>query len=330
LAQDTIEQAIGFWLANDDAAAFPALSALAMGGDERAMLFLGAIELRSLDSAFLAGLDRETRNRMLRAPGGISGKSWLLQVTSDTARASALLAARDGDPAPLLALEERHAASVAILAAFNSAPWSLAELDRITPVPHTLRHLVWAGADMGLAPEVSGSDIAEDQKARLREALVEATDSAWENSLQLVLYRSMQQQNSSLPTPPPVEVLAGQILMYGVYDVQTRGDFAEATEAQRLAAGTRARAILAAAPEVAAVREICTKACPANPDACATTVWSLTGAGLNLGAFHTPLDSLVAQSAYLASPRYLADLRRAAKTPPPDADTCGRRVVIVD
>jgi hypothetical protein len=46
-AQDTIEQAIGYWLANDDAAAFPALSALAIAGDERAMLFLGAIELRS-------------------------------------------------------------------------------------------------------------------------------------------------------------------------------------------------------------------------------------------------------------------------------------------
>jgi hypothetical protein len=240
------------------------------------------------------------------------------------------LAARDGDPALLLALEEQYAASVAILAAFNLAPWSLAELDSVTPVPDTLRHLVWAGADMGLSPEVSGLDIAEDRKTELRAALIQATDPAWQGSLQLALYHSMHQQYSSLPAPPPVEVLAGQILLYGWYEVRTRGDFAEATEAQRLAAGTRARAILAAAPEVAAVREICTKACPANPDACATTVWSLTGAGLNLGAFHTPLDSLVAQSAYLASPRYLADLRRAAKAPPPDADTCGRRVVIVD
>ena len=100
LAQDTIEQAIGYWLANDDAAAFPALSALAEGGDERAMLFLGAIEPRSLDSAYLAGLDRQTRNRLLRAPGGLSGKSWLGHITSDTALASALLAARDGDPMP--------------------------------------------------------------------------------------------------------------------------------------------------------------------------------------------------------------------------------------
>jgi hypothetical protein len=183
---------------------------------------------------------------------------------------------------------------------------------------------------MGLAPEVSGLDIAEDQKERLREALVEATDSAWENSLQLVLYRSMQQQYSSPPTPPPVEVLAGQILMYGVYDVQTRGDFVEATEAQRIAAGMQARAILAAAQEVAPLRDICTKACPSDPIACTETIWSVSGAGLTLGAFHTPLDSLVAQSAYLASPRYLADLRRAAKAPPSDADICGVRVIFPD
>jgi hypothetical protein len=240
-AQDTIEQAIGYWLANDDAAAFPALSALAIAGDERAMLFLGAIELRSLDSAYLAQLDRETRNQMLRAPGGISGKSWLLQVTSDKSRASALLAARNGDPAPLLALNEQYAASVAILAAFNSAPWSLVDLDRVTPVPDTLRHLVWAGADMGLSPEVSGLTLEGDKEAELRAALIHATDPEWQDSLQMALYQAIQQQYSSLRAPPPFDVLAGQILLYGGFEVRTRDDFIEATEAQRTAAGTRAR-----------------------------------------------------------------------------------------
>jgi hypothetical protein len=330
VAQDPVEQAIGYWLADDDAAAFPALSALANGGDERAMLFLGAIEPRSLGSAFLAGLDRETRNRMLRAPGGLSGKSWLAHVTSDTAHAAALLAARAGDPAPLLAIDEPHAASEAILATFNSNPWSLVALDQATPLPDTLRHLVWAGADMGLSPEISGLVVSNVQQAELRVALAQATDPAWQGSLQLAMFRSMQQPYSSLPTAPRVVVLTGLVLRHGEFEVRTRADFSEATEAQRMAAVAEARAILAAAPEAAPVREICTRACPADPDACAATVWSLTGGGLTLGAFHTPLDSLVAQSAYLASPRYLADLRRAARAPPPDADLCGSRLMVGD
>ena len=176
LAQDPIEQAIGYWLANDDAAAFPALSALAEGGDERAMLFLGAIEPRSLDSAFLAGLDRETRNRMLRAPGGLSGKSWLSRVTSDTGLASALLAARSGDPTPLLALNQLHAASEGVLATYNAAPWSLVGIDRVTPVPETLRHLVWHGADLALSTEISGLTLSADQQAEYRAALAEAAE----------------------------------------------------------------------------------------------------------------------------------------------------------
>jgi hypothetical protein len=89
----------------------------------------------------------------------------------------------------------------------------------------------------------------------------------------------------------------------------------------------RVRAILASAREVAPLRDICTKAGPADPIACTETIWSISGGGLTMGAFHTPLDSLVAQSAYLASPRYLADLRRAARASPPDADVCGVRVI---
>jgi uncharacterized membrane protein len=330
LAQDPIEQAIGYWLSNDDAAAFPALSSLAEGGDERAMLFLGAIEPLSLDSAYLAGLDRETRNRMLRAPGGLSGKTWLGHITSNTVLASALLAARDGDPLPLLTLGQPHAASEAILAAFNSAPWSLVAIDQVTPVPDTLRHLVWHGADLALSTEISGLTLSDDEKAGYRAALAEAADPKWQGSLQLALFQSMHTPYSILPAPPLVAALTGHLLRRGEFDVRTLADFAATTPAQQQAAVAQARALLATAPETAPLRRLCAEACPVDPNSCTATVWSLTGAGMTVGAFHTPLDNLIPQSAYLASPRYLADLRRAARAPPQDADLCGNRLMVGD
>ncbi len=326
-AQDPVERAIGSWLANDDAAAFPALSSLAEGGDERAMLFLGAIEPRSLDSAYLASLDRATRNRMLRAPGGLSGKSWLSRVTRDTSRASALMAARAGDPAPLLALGEPHAATGAILAAYNAAPWSLVALDRAARVPDELRHLVWAGADLGLSTEISGLTLSTDQQAEFRAALAEAADPEWQGSLQLALFQSLQTPYSPLPQAPLVTALAGEVLRKGEFEMRSQADFVAATPAQQEAAIAQARAILATAPEAAPLRRLCSDACPSDPDGCTTTVWSLSGAGMTLGAFHTPLDSLVTQSAYLGSPRYLADLRRAARPGPQGSDACARSLL---
>jgi hypothetical protein len=327
IAEDPTQQAIDQWLAADDAAAFPALSALAEAGDERAMLFLGAIERRSLGNPYLTRLDRETRNRMLRAPGGLSGRSWLTRVTSEKALADALIAAREGDPVPLLVHDQPHAASEAILVSFNAAPWSLVAINRATPVPDELRHLVWVGADMGLSPEIVGATLSDDEREDLRAALAEAADPAWQDSLQLAMFQSMQLPQSSLPAPPLVAALTGQILRRGEFEARTLGVYSDATVEERQVAIAQARAILETAAEAAPIRRLCAEACPANPDECTATAWSIIGGGMTLGAFHTPLDSLVDQATYLSSSRYLADLRRAARSGHPDADACGSRLL---
>jgi hypothetical protein len=172
--------------------------------------------------------------------------------------------------------------------------------------------------------------LSADQQAEYRAALAEAASPDWQGSLQLALFQSMHTPYSILPAPPLVAALTGQVLRRGEFEVRTLADFASATPAQQQAAVAQARAILATAPETAAVRRLCAEACPVDPNGCTATVWSLTGAGMTLGVFHTPLDSLVAQPDYLASSRYLADLRRAVRTPPREADLCGSRLMVGD
>lgn len=68
--------ALNAWLDNDDAVAIPILSRLATEGHVPAQIFLARIANR-VASEFVEGLSREDRNRVLRAPGGLSGKSWI-------------------------------------------------------------------------------------------------------------------------------------------------------------------------------------------------------------------------------------------------------------
>ena len=66
------------WLADDEAAALPALAELAQSGNRAAQLLLALIDKTpSLQGPFLALRSRGERIALLRAPGGLSGQSWL-------------------------------------------------------------------------------------------------------------------------------------------------------------------------------------------------------------------------------------------------------------
>ncbi len=72
------------WLADDDAAALPALSALAGEGNRAAQVLLGLIDLMpQTHGPWLAARPRDARIALLRAPGGISGRSWLGEAAAE-------------------------------------------------------------------------------------------------------------------------------------------------------------------------------------------------------------------------------------------------------
>lgn len=70
------------WLADDEAAALPALATLAQAENRAAQLLLALIDKTpSLQGPFLALSPRNDRIALLRAPGGLSGQSWLRHAT---------------------------------------------------------------------------------------------------------------------------------------------------------------------------------------------------------------------------------------------------------
>lgn len=81
---DAFARAAGTWLHGDEAEALSDLRALAQQDDTRALLLLGLIDKTpSLQGPWLARLPRAERLALLRAPGGMSGRSWLTLAGDD-------------------------------------------------------------------------------------------------------------------------------------------------------------------------------------------------------------------------------------------------------
>ena len=72
-----VQGAVRDWLAGDESGALPVLAGLAAAGNGAARLLLGQIDsFPALQGDWLAGLSREDRIAVLRAPGGLSGRRW--------------------------------------------------------------------------------------------------------------------------------------------------------------------------------------------------------------------------------------------------------------
>lgn len=329
-----LDDAIAAWLAEDDATALPALSALANAGDEDAMLALGVIEPRTWESDHVKRLDRTQRIALLRKPGGLSGESWLKSVTARRALAEAFeIAQQKSDPWPLVALGQIDAARPALAAAFNQNPASLAESDAVGTLPKAMRHMVWWGAAIRLSPVAYPTPPSPDAALRLRAALAEALSPEWTGSLQQMLFFSLDAATMAGVPVPQATSLTGRVLRRGRIGVEADAPFKTAPEAAREQSFASARAILMTAPEAAAIRNICTASCAQTQAACTETAWAMTGGGEVQVFLHTPLDAVIPQQAYLGSPRHRGDMARLARKRFPNAapagvDACGARLLL--
>jgi hypothetical protein len=315
---DGLDDAVAAWIAADDATAMPALKSLAEAGDSRAMLFLGAIEPRPMVTDYMLGLDRRTRNALLRRPGGLSGKSWLDLIPSDDPQrpfADALMAARAGDPTPLLSLGQTGAAVQPLLRMFNEVPGRLASLSRDAPLSADLAGLVWLDA---LLP----AEAMPDATAADRQAWSRVADGLEAREPQGSLARLVVAARWQSPPVTSAEAAAGYVLMNGAVldrDLLSRRGLDEATFAAGLELAAQT---LKTAPEAAAHRAVCAP-CP-DLTACTLALW--TASGNYLGAIWpgTPLDRFVPPDIHQDSPRRQAEILHAARAMPAAGiiDTC--------
>lgn len=148
-ASDQFDMALNAWLDNDDAVAIPMLSRLATEGHVPAQIFLGRIASR-IASEFVEGLPRAERNRLLRAPGGLSGKSWLAVAAN---AGSSLAQSFEASTLPPYRIEELHdllrhgetaeATSFLLRSAASGRMDGLEELLEHTRLPKAAAYTIW-------------------------------------------------------------------------------------------------------------------------------------------------------------------------------------------
>ena len=140
--------ALALWLADDEENAFPALAALAEGGNLAAQILLGVIDRSpALQGPWLAHLPRAERIALLRRPGGMSGQSWL-HAAQDHPLAAAWLARLGTDAGPevvetFATLGEPRAAREAFAALLAREHPAMMTLDPAGVEPELL-FLLWA------------------------------------------------------------------------------------------------------------------------------------------------------------------------------------------
>jgi hypothetical protein len=153
---DGFRQAAQMWLNGPESDALRDLAELAQAGDPSARLLLGLIDKTpALQGPWLSRLTRAQRLALMRAPGGLSGRSWLNfahgQPVAEAWRELHLVDADLGAAQRLAELGEARAAREAVL--------TLAARDRLT-LPESwswpdwmdseLTYVVWARARNGL------------------------------------------------------------------------------------------------------------------------------------------------------------------------------------
>ncbi len=146
------EQALSDWLGDDESTALAALADLASGGNTAARVLLGLIDKTpALQGPYLAHLPRAARIALLRAPGGMSGRSWLAQADSPLASAWTALHQVGSGPEVIETFEslgESRAAREALVVLTSREHPALAGIDLTTLDPDVL-YLLWHAVGTG-------------------------------------------------------------------------------------------------------------------------------------------------------------------------------------
>ncbi|GAB4263445.1 MAG: hypothetical protein Kow0013_09830 [Pararhodobacter sp.] len=144
-------EALTDWLADEEGRALHALAELAQDGNAAARLLLGLIDKTpALQGAYLEHLDRGTRIALMRAPGGLSGVSWLTLIDAnpltDALRAVWSVDSGLETVATLEALGETRASREALTILAAREDPGLAALPPES-MDSELLYLLWRGAD---------------------------------------------------------------------------------------------------------------------------------------------------------------------------------------
>jgi len=141
--------ALELWLADDETTALPRFAALAGEGNRAAQVLLALIDATPpLQGPWLVSLPRNERIRLVRAPGGLSGRSWMAMAAEDTPLARLWIERQDPSATvetamAFAAIGEERAARATLQGVAARQRHGFAAVADDPGYPPDLRHLVW-------------------------------------------------------------------------------------------------------------------------------------------------------------------------------------------
>ena len=169
--EPAFRDALAAWLEDDDAAALPAMAALAADGNRAAQILLSLVDrMPHTHGRWLAGRTRDERQALMRDP---EGGAWMARAADVPLAALWLeLWRADTDPAVAFAfadLGEERAARLVLLAHAARQGSGFAALARDPRYPDALRYLAWMEApdDPETQAEIAARPAGDPQLARL-------------------------------------------------------------------------------------------------------------------------------------------------------------------
>ena len=305
------------WLEDNDATALPALSQAAEAGDPEAMALLArseAVTPPGGESAFYKALGRQERAVLLRAPGGLSGTSWMRQMARrGNPIAAAFLEAKlyTAGPDVVLALYqagETAAAYYLVWEILNRGRW-----DRIQALPpdsgvlDALDYLIWVRDYLARARGLRTDDwqIWDRTAARGRAGglmlLSDLTNLLGPDQRLTDFLRDVAAAYRG--NPGPLEA-RGQLDEFAARLHADAGDD-PAGDGAVDAAGD---------PNLVPLAALCTELCPHETPACMLAGMTAIGGYEALIRQFTPYEALIPQERFLDSPRARNTLLRRIRT----------------
>ncbi|MBK5928327.1 hypothetical protein CCR87_13455 [Rhodobaculum claviforme] len=143
------QDAVAAWLAEDEGTALTDLAALAQGGNAAARILLALIDKTpALQGPWLSHQSRDARLELMRAPGGMSGRSWMTAAAAQVPVAGLWLQLWRVDapidlPLAFARADEPRAAREALVALAVRERRGFAGIADAPGYPDSLRFLVW-------------------------------------------------------------------------------------------------------------------------------------------------------------------------------------------
>ncbi len=307
-AGEVFEEAVEAWLADDDEASLPVLAQLASDGNGDAQLLLGRIADRpGAYSPYMASLDRKKRNALLKAPGGLSGKSWLGVIAGENDIASAHVKAKDvknGTPgiAELILLGEIGPSVEYMSRQINQGNnQDILQLSRIGSSTNGAQFFEWLAA---FNAAILGEPVASPTA---RNTIEEFDAELARYDLRALTVLSMFDDYLSAVAKRRFAVARGV-----ADELRTGFNFDLINDPTKTLSLTAAAVVLMNSEHTKPLVSLCKQECPASVAACVTTLFGAVGGYLGLLSLQTPVEKYIPSQRYFESRRHQADLLRVA------------------